>query len=439
VRSGLTLTIALAALGLVVAPARAQSCGERLGLTPCPFDEGFVPCPPSCIGDIDDPKGRTPSDCRCPASRYVLTAAEVPCIDGQCPAGFGVADAAGACRCRTPPERPPPCPRRCADSTECCEDDPRTEGRLRYSQMRCWPFIDVDGDTAFDPEDEALALSALMAACDNNIDLSQRLGRLPGTYVTSAETRPGARARWECRTDYLTGDCRGPYCHVVTLTSPYGLSTPANAPNGQQFFNMPHIHLAMRLGGDFINQSCSTWKDHWQDHSWDVRARNVLLGGTMVGTEIVGDNVQQNLSFEATESCIIGGNFTGLDEARVGDLRLGELDCYRRRNGLRQHGARRDNAIVLKAPLVPGGLIDLAFPFDKEQHPRLGRWVVGAQKAGICIQAAETRNVAFDKLVHEACGVIADCGAGRRTEGSCPEDFCALPLGLCPLGTPGGP
>jgi hypothetical protein len=69
--------VVLFALG---APAAyGQSCGVRSGATPCPFDEAFVPCPPSCVGPIAGAARRTPADCRCPESRYVLGAAETPC------------------------------------------------------------------------------------------------------------------------------------------------------------------------------------------------------------------------------------------------------------------------------------------------------------------------------------------------------------------------
>jgi hypothetical protein len=409
----------------VAVPARAQECGNTAGATACPFDEQFVPCAPSCIGPLRDPAGRQPAGCRCPTSRYVLGAAEMPCEGGTCPSGFVASGAGDACRCTSASAQA--CPRACGDSTECCEDEPTVE---RYSTMRCWPFFDVDGDTAVDPEDEAVALSALWGACENNLELIQEHDRRPGVYVTRGETRPAARGRWECRSEHQTRACRGSTCHTLTITSPYSLSTPANAPNGQQFFERPHLQIVIRLDGDFANQSCSTWKDHAPDHSIDIRAANLLLGATMIGSEIVGDNARQDLSFEATESCIIAGNYTGVDEERIGFIPPTELDCKRRRNWLRAHGTHTDRAVILKAPTDGEGLIDLAYPFS-ENPSRWGRWYVRAQRAGICVQAATTRNVEFTNLVHEACGVIFDCQKGRRINGSCAASFCGVPTEAC--------
>ena len=403
------------ALGLVLILATTgwATCGDRSGQTTCPFDENFEPCAPSCIGG--------------PESKYVFTAETTPCnSSGACAAGFTASGSGSSCLCTA---IAPSCEsieqNNCeggpTGGSDCCDGRPQSGGSNLYPTARCWPFVDDNSDSRFDVGvDEALSMNALIGACTRNAE-NYSLQQQPGRYTTTGKTLPLNKIGWTCTSDFGgANECpSNRTCDNLLIQSTKGLTTPANAPNGEQFWGRDPWGLKLEIGltGDFINQSCSAWKDHKENHPITVGAANILLGGTMIGSHIVMDYpTGSNFEFHAWQSCVIGGDYVGIDTTRVGNIADADLDCDPTTSEVRKHGGANGAHTIVTAPMTSGGLIDLAYPFTTGTS---GAWKLKATDGGVCVKGYTLQHVTFDQLKPSDCRVMYSNAGGRQSDGSC--------------------
>lgn len=415
-------------LVLMVATISAATCGDRSGETACPFDEDFEPCAPSCAGD--------PEECACPESKYEFTKETTPCDSSDgCASGFTASGSGASCVCTatTPSCESPIEQDNCATpsgSGDCCDGRPLSEGgNALYSTARCWPFADDGSDSGFDSGDEAMSMNAVIGACARN-KANYDLHGETGTYTTVGKTLPLNKVQWTCESDFdgANGCPSQRQCDRILIQSLKGLTTPANAPNGEQFWGRDPwgLDLTVHLTGDFINQSCSAWKDHKNNHPIVVGAANIILGGTMIGSHFVMNiPTGKNFEFHAWQSCVIGGDYVGIDTARVGDIPSNELDCDPSFSEVRKHGNADGSHTIVTAPMAAGGLVDLAYPFATGTS---GEWKLKATDGGVCVKGHTLQNVTFDQLKPSDCRIKVSNAGGTETDGSCGTseftDFC---------------